>query len=87
LRSGKFHDQHRLLCGLLAERGWPAAIGSASQTRLDGGRLTLSGRSVAFIVNRSTDFFWRSDAFAAVREAYESGGLYVARKILGAHVP
>jgi hypothetical protein len=30
------------------------------------------------VVNRSTDFFWRADAFATLRAAYESGGLYVA---------
>ncbi len=78
LRSGKFRCEHRLLCDLIGERGWPAAIGSASETRSDGGRLTFGGRLVALVVNRSTDFFWRSDAFAALRKAYQSGGLYAA---------
>jgi hypothetical protein len=78
LRAGKFRGEHGLMCDLLDEQGWPAAIASASETRLDGGRLTFGGRPIAFVVNRSTDFFWRSDAFAALRKAYQSGGLYAA---------
>ena len=78
LRNGKFRGEHRLICDLLGERGWRAAIGSPSETRSDGERLTFDGQTVAFVVNRSTDFFWRSDAFAALRQAYESGGLYAA---------
>jgi hypothetical protein len=78
LRAGKFRGEHSLLRDLLGERGWPAAIASASETRSDGRRLTLDERAVAFVVNRSTDFFWRSDAFAALRKAYRSGGLYAA---------
>ncbi len=78
LRSGKFRDEHRLLCDVLGERGWQAAVGSPFETRLVGGRLTLNGQPVSLIVNRSTDFFWRSDAFAAVREAYLSGAVYAA---------
>jgi hypothetical protein len=78
LRNGKFRGEHRLICDLLGERGWRAAIGSPSDTRSDGERLTLDGQTVAFVINRSTDFFWRSDAFAALRQVYESGGLYAA---------
>jgi len=78
LRNGKFRGEHRLICDLLGERGWRAATGSPSQTRWDGERLTFDGQPVAFVVNRSTDFFWRSDAFAALRQAYDRGGLYAA---------
>ncbi len=78
LSRGKFRREHGLLCDLLGERGWPSAIASPPETRWEGGRLTLGGRPVAFVVNRSTDFFWRSDAFAALREAYAGGSLYVA---------
>jgi len=38
----------------------------------------FEGRPVAFIVNRSTDFLWRSDDFAALRSAWESGRVYAA---------
>ena len=41
---------------LLRERGWRAAIGSAAEALWEGER-----------VNRSTDFFWASDDFAALR--------------------
>ncbi|HKN30126.1 MAG TPA: hypothetical protein VJY34_20530 [Roseiarcus sp.] len=78
LRNGKFRGEHGLICDLLGERGWRATIGSPSETRSDGERLTFDGQTVAFVVNRSTDFFWRSDAFAALRQAYASGGLYAA---------
>jgi hypothetical protein len=33
---------------------------------------------VAFVVNRSTDFFWASDDFTGLRKAYESGAVYMA---------
>jgi hypothetical protein len=78
LANGKFRGEHKLLCYLLAENGWQAAVGSPEQTRWDGERLTFENQPVALIVNRSTDFFWRSNAFAAVRAAFEKGGLYVA---------
>ena len=78
LTSGKFRREHRLLCDLLGERGWETAIASPERTRCDGGSLTVGGRPASFVVNRSTDFFWASDAFAPLREAYASGRLYVA---------
>jgi hypothetical protein len=33
---------------------------------------------VSFIINRSTDFFWQSDEFSALRRAYKAGQVYVA---------
>ena len=38
----------------------------------------LPGLPVAFVVNRSTDFFWASGDFAALRKAYEAGAVYAA---------
>ncbi|HZZ62864.1 MAG TPA: hypothetical protein VFE63_17155 [Roseiarcus sp.] len=71
------------MCRLLGERGWPAAVASASDTRSDDGRLTFDGREAAFVVNRSTDFFWRSDALVGptrLRRLVRQGDLYVAQK-------
>ena len=46
--------------------------------RFDGKRLIFAGRPVAFVVNRSTDFFWSSDDFAALRAARAERAVYVA---------
>ena len=78
LQGGKFRGELRLLGDLLRERGWRAAIGSAAEALWEGERLTYQGLPVAFVVNRSTDFFWASDDFAALRKAYASGAVYVA---------
>ncbi len=78
LRSGKFRGELRLLRGLLGDRGWGAAIASPAEALWDGGRLTFQGLPVAFVVNRSTDFFWASDDFAGLRKASESGAVYIA---------
>jgi hypothetical protein len=48
------------------------------ELRWDGSRLRFAEREVAFVVNRSTDFFWEADVFAALRAAYRSGCVYVA---------
>ena len=77
LRTGKFRGELRLLRDLLGERGWHAELGCPAETRWDG-RLLFDRRPVAFVVNRSTDFLWRSDDFAALRSAYEAGGVYAA---------
>ena len=78
LQGGKFRGELRLLGDLLRERGWRVAIGSAAEALWDDERLTFEGLPVAFVVNRSTDFFWASDDFAALRKAYASGAVYVA---------
>ena len=33
---------------------------------------------MAFVINRSTDFFWEAEAFSPLREAYLEGKVYVA---------
>jgi hypothetical protein len=78
LRAGKFRGELALLRDSLAERGWRAELGCPAETRWDGRRLTFDERPVAFIVNRSTDFFWNADEFAALRSAYQAGRLYAA---------
>ena len=78
LQGGKFRGELRLLGDLLRERGWRTAIGCAADALWEGERLTYQGLPVAFVVNRSTDFFWASDDFAALRKAYASGAVYVA---------
>jgi hypothetical protein len=78
LRSGKFRNEHRLLCDLLRRKGWQAEAGHPAETIWNGRQLMFNGQSVAFIVNRSTDFFWQSEDFSALRMAYQSGQVYVA---------
>jgi hypothetical protein len=78
LQQGKFRREHELLCDLLRERGWQAETGCPAEMRWDGCQLLFKGQAVTFIVNRSTDFFWQSDDFLALRTAYQAGGVYVA---------
>ncbi len=78
LRAGKFRRELQLLCELFRHRGWRAELGCPAQTSWNGQELLFDGQPVAFIVNRSTDFFWLSEKFSALRRAYESGLVYVA---------
>jgi len=78
LQQGKFRRELQLLCELMREGGWQAEAGCPAELRWDGRRLLFNGQAVTFIVNRSTDFFWRSDDFSALRMAYRAGGVYVA---------
>ena len=78
LRAGKFRGELRMLRELLGEHGWRAELGSPAETGWDGRRLLFDDEPVAFVVNRSTDFLWSADDFAALRNAYEAGGLYAA---------
>jgi hypothetical protein len=78
LQHGKFRIELQLLCDLLRRRGWRAELGSPAETRWDGRQLLFKGQTVGFIVNRSTDFFWQSEDFSALRSAYDGGRVYVA---------
>jgi hypothetical protein len=78
LRNGKFRNEHTLLCQLFQSKGWQAKVGRPGETRWNGRQLLFDGRPVAFVVNRSTDFFWQSDDFLALRMAYRSGQVYIA---------
>lgn len=78
LERGKFRGELSLLRDLFGERGWAAAVAPPEEARWDGGRVLCRDRPVSFIVNRSTDFFWESEAWAPLRAAYEEGKVYVA---------
>jgi hypothetical protein len=78
LQQGKFRRELQLLCNLLREGGWRAETGCPAEIRWDGRRLLFNGQAVTFIINRSTDFFWQSEDFSALRMAYQAGGVYVA---------
>jgi hypothetical protein len=77
MQYGRFKRELQLLRDLLRRRGWSAELGCPTATRWDGQRLLFEGHPVSFIINRSTDFFWQSDKFTALRSAYEAGQVYV----------
>jgi hypothetical protein len=78
LQQGKFRSELQLLCELLREGGWRAETGCPAEASWDGRRLLFKEQAVTFVVNRSTDFFWQSEDFSALRMAYQAGGVYVA---------
>ncbi len=78
LQHGRFRNELQLVCDLLRRRGWQAEMGCPADVRWDGRQLLLRGQAVSFIINRSTDFFWQSDDFSALRAAYHAGCVYVA---------
>lgn len=78
LREGKFRKEHELLCEIFRRRGFKAQAGCPARTSFDGEQLLFDGEAVSFIINRSTDFFWESQDFSALRNAYERGTVYAA---------
>jgi len=78
LQGGKFRKELELLCDLLRRRGWQTELGCPAELRWEGEQLLLEGRAVSFIINRSTDFFWQSEDFSALRTAYHAGRVHVA---------
>jgi hypothetical protein len=78
LQTGKFRSELRLMRDGWRQQGWRVEIASPQETNCNGERLFLKGEEVSFVVNRSTDFFWHSEAFCALRKAYEAGSIYVA---------
>jgi hypothetical protein len=78
LQLGKFLKELQLLCEMLQRRGWRTGLCSPAELRSDGQQLLFNGQAVSFIVNRSTDFFWQSKDFFALRTAYQAGNVYVA---------
>jgi hypothetical protein len=78
LHRGKFRQELLLLRDVFRVRGWQSAVGLPDEMQWDGRRLLWNGQEVSFIVNRSTDFFWQADVFAALRAAYQAGSVYVA---------
>jgi hypothetical protein len=78
LQRGKFRTELRLLRDLFRRKGWRAELGCPAETRWNGEQLLFHGQPVSFIVNRSTDFFWQSEDFSALRSACGAGRVYVA---------
>jgi hypothetical protein len=78
LQHGRFRNELHLLRDLLRRRGWQAELGCPAEVCWDGQQLLLRGQAVSFIINRSTDFFWQSEDFSALRTAYRAGRVYVA---------
>ena len=78
LREGKFRHEHLLLRDLCRRAGWCAETGSPVETTWERGQLLCRGERVAFVINRSTDFFWEGEAFSALRSAYAEDGVLVA---------
>jgi hypothetical protein len=78
LERGRFFDELVLLRSLHERRGFESAIASPQELRGDGSRLLAAGRTVSFVVNRSTDFFWEAEGFAPLRAAWQQGVVYAA---------
>jgi hypothetical protein len=78
LARGHFRAELDRLAVLVREHGWEAAIGAPDELVVRDGRLDYRGRDVRFVVNRSTDFLWQGDAFAALRTCFANGSVYVA---------
>ena len=78
LERGKFRDEHVLLRDLLRRQGCDAEIAPPQALRWSGPDLLLGERRVSFVVNRSTDFHWQGEAFAALRTACRAGAVRVA---------
>ena len=78
LRQGRFRDELRLLCDALSRTGWKVGLAAPEELRRDGTRLLWQGCEVAFVVNRSTDFFFHGEKLAALRDAWREGRVYVA---------
>lgn len=78
LQRGKFRKELQLLRDLLHRRGWPTEISCPADLCWEGLQLQFKEQAVSFIINRSTDFFWQSEDFSALRTAYYAGRVYVA---------
>ena len=78
LRRGRFRQELAMLRDLLSACGHAAGIARAVELVRDERKLLFEGRPVAFVINRSTDFFWRSDEFAALRDVYAAESVYIA---------
>ncbi len=78
LARGRFRDELILLRELLRQRGWVVELAAPEMLRWNGTQLLWDNREVTFVINRSTDFFWRDAIFSPLRAAYEAGRTYIA---------
>lgn len=78
LAAGRFRLELTQLRDLCRAAGYGAEVAAPADTTWDGARLLCSGEPVAFVVNRSTDFFWERADSSALRSAYADRSVYVA---------
>lgn len=78
LEHGKFRHELILLRALLRRHGWLTEISSPAELDWNGRQLLWHAQEVAFVINRSTDFFWHDEVFSPVRAAYHAGRVYMA---------
>jgi len=78
LDHGKFRQELWLLRDLFQQRGWRAELAAPADLRWDGRHLLFKGQAIAFVVNRSTEFFWQPEDFSSLKSAYEEGRIYIA---------
>lgn len=78
LRRGKFHQELVMLEELLVQLGLNAAIASPNELHWDGKHLSRHRQTVAFVINRCTDFFWDAEEFCELRAAYGERKVYIA---------
>jgi hypothetical protein len=57
---------------LLAQRGIDTLIADARELELLDGALTVDGRRIDLVYNRTTDFYFAADSHQALRAAYET---------------
>lgn len=78
LQRGKFLGEMEMLHALLNEDGLTAEVGAVTDLRWENNRLLFSGKPVAFIINRYTDFFLESETASLLREVFRAGEVYIA---------
>ncbi|CAH9018645.1 hypothetical protein [Candidatus Nitrosacidococcus sp. I8] len=70
LQHSKFKEELYLLQKLLQDQGYETAIGSPEETSYRNGQLLWQDKPVIFIINRTTDFLWKTESFSSIRTAY-----------------
>lgn len=78
LQRGKFLREMEMLRDLFRRNGLAAEVGAVTDLSWSDGELRFAGKPVAFVVNRSTDFFLAGETSAAVRAAFRAGTVYIA---------
>lgn len=78
LETGRFRQELKVLRDLCVAAGWRAQIATPADIAWNGSRLLCRAEPVAFIVNRSTDFFWEREEFSPLRSAYMNESVYIA---------
>jgi len=63
---------------LLRSAGIAAEIVDVHDLEFDGGALRAGGRTIDFVYNRLTDFYFETPTSAALRAAYEDGAVVVS---------